>query len=185
MNEEIMQVAIRIKALREIANLSTEEIAKELNIAKEEYENYENGENDIPVSFLYSLASRYKVELTEILTGESPRLKVYELVKKGEGIGVDRRKDYKYQSLAYNFTHKRMEPFIVIIEPKDVNIPIHYNSHKGQEFNYLLEGRIAFYINGKEIILNEGDSIYFDSGYGHTHRALDNKNAKFLAIILN
>ena len=184
MNEEIMQVAIRIKALREIANLSTEQISKELNISKEEYENYENGKSDIPVSFLYSLANKYKVELTEILTGESPKLKVYELVKNGEGIGVDRRKDYKYQSLAYNFTHKKIEPFIVIIEPKDGSIPIHYNAHKVQEFNYLLEGKIAFYINGKEIILNEGDSIYFDSGYEHAHRALDNKSAKFLAIIL-
>ncbi len=184
MNEEILQVAIRIKALREIEGLSTEQISKELDVSKEEYENYENGKADIPVSFLYALANRYKVELTEILTGESPRLKVYELVRKGEGIGVDRRKAYKYQSLAYNFTHKKIEPFIVIAEPKDSNLPIEYNSHKGQEFNYLLEGKLAFYINGKELILNEGDSIYFDSGVGHAHRALDNKNAKFLAIIL-
>jgi quercetin dioxygenase-like cupin family protein len=39
-------------------------------------------------------------------------------------------------------------------------------------------------IDGHEITLNEGDSIYFDSGYKHAMKALNNEQVKFLAIVL-
>jgi quercetin dioxygenase-like cupin family protein len=61
---------------------------------------------------------------------------------------------------------------------------VHYNSHPGQEFNYVIEGTLKVIINGNEIILNEGDSLFFDSGANHGMKAMNNKTAKFLAIIL-
>jgi quercetin dioxygenase-like cupin family protein len=48
----------------------------------------------------------------------------------------------------------------------------------------VVKGSLKFYIHDNEIILNKGDSIFFDSSYGHAMKALDNKTAKFLAIIL-
>jgi quercetin dioxygenase-like cupin family protein len=59
-----------------------------------------------------------------------------------------------------------------------------YNSHPGQEFNYVLDGKLKIVINGYEIIMNEGDSLYFDSGLEHGMKALNGKPASFLAIIL-
>jgi len=96
---------------------------------------------------------------------------------------IERRKDYKYQSLAYNFANKKIEPFLVTVEP-DSNSEVNYNSHPGQEFNYVIEGVLKVIINGHEIILNEGDSLFFDSGAKHGMKAMNGKPAKFLAIIL-
>jgi quercetin dioxygenase-like cupin family protein len=98
-------------------------------------------------------------------------------------VSVERRKEYKYQNLAYNFVHKKAEPFLVTVEPDSDNSPIHFNSHPGQEFNYVLEGTLKIVINGHELILNEGDSLFFDSGANHGMKALNEKPAKFLAII--
>lgn len=183
MSEQIRQIAIRIKDLREISGLSVETLAKELGISSETYQEYESGNVDIPVSFLYELANKFNVELTAILTGEGPRLHTYSLVRKDKGISVDRRKQYKYQSLASNFVHKKAEPFLVTVEPDSNNNEIHLNSHPGQEFNYVLEGVLKVIINKHEVILNEGDSLFFDSSYDHGMQAMENKSAKFLAII--
>lgn len=183
MSEQIRQIAIRIKDLREISGITIEELAKELNISKETYLEYESGNVDIPVSFLYELANKFKVELTAILTGEDPKLHTYALVRNGKGVSVERRKQYKYQSLAYNFAHKKAEPFLVTVDPEAEDAPVHLNAHPGQEFNYVLEGVLKIVINNHEVILNEGDSLYFDSNYNHGMKALDGKPARFLAVI--
>jgi quercetin dioxygenase-like cupin family protein len=183
MSEQIKQVSERIKELREISGISLETLANEFNIPKETYLDYESGSFDIPVSFLYKVASKFNVELTAILTGEAPRLHTYSVVRKDKAVSVERRKEYKYQSLAYNFIHKKAEPFLVTVEP-DQDEDIHFNSHPGQEFNYVIEGTLKVIINGHEIILTEGDSLFFDSGVNHGMKAMKGKPAKFLAIIL-
>lgn len=184
MSEQIRQIAARIKELREISGIPVETLAKEFNISAEVYKKYESGDVDIPVSFLYEVANRFNVELSAILTGEGPRLHTYALVRKGKGVGVERRKDYKYQSLAYNFINKKAEPFLVTVDPQPEDVPVHFNSHPGQEFNYVLEGSMKIFIDGYELVLNEGDSLFFDSSFPHGMRALGNKTARFLAVIL-
>lgn len=184
MSEQIKQIAMRIKELREIYGLTIEELAQELNLSTEVYRTYEEGETDIPVSVLYGIANRFNVELTAILTGDEPKLRLYSLVRKGEGIKVDRRKEYGYQSLAYNFVHKKAEPFLVSVEPGPAETPIAQNAHLGQEFNYVLEGTLMVSIGGHEIVLEEGDSLFYDSSNKHGMKALNNKPAKFLAVIM-
>lgn len=183
MSEQLRQIATRLKGLREVEDISKEALAREFNIPIELYEQYESGEVDIPVSFLYEVAEKFGVELTAILTGDNPKLKVYAYVKNGKGLTVDRRKEYEYQNLSYNFSNKKMETFMVTVPPRNDDTAIAENQHPGQEFNYMLEGRLELLINGKSIILEEGDSIHFDSNYPHGMRALDNKKARFLAVI--
>ena len=107
MSEQIKLIGARLRELREIAGDSVEDIAGELAISPELYSKYENGETDIPVSFLFNAANKFGVELSTLLTGEEPRLKTYSLVKKNKRLVVDRRKEYRYESLAYNFIGKK------------------------------------------------------------------------------
>jgi len=97
---------------------------------------------------------------------------------------MERSKAYKYRSLAAGFAHRKADPFIVTIEPKPENKPIHLNVHVGQEFNYVLEGSMLLSLNGKELTLNEGDSIYFNSEKKHGMKALNGRPVKFLAVII-
>ncbi len=183
MEEQIKQIAERLKGMREVLEISTAEAAKTCGIEKEEYLKYESGEHDIPVSILHRMSQAYHFELTTLLSGEEPRMHSYSLTRKDKGIVVDRRKAYKYQSLAGNFLNRKAEPFIVTVDPKE-ETTISYNTHPGQEFNYMLEGKMKFFIGDREMILNPGDSVYFDSGLPHSMKAEDGKTAKFLAIIL-
>lgn len=184
MQEQIQMIAARIQELRQIAGLSAESLALELNIEPALLLEYESGTTDIPVGFLYKVAHKFNMELSALLRGDQPKLHVYSLVRKGKGLNVDRRRQYKYENLAYNFIHKKAEPFIVTVTPDPENLPLEFNSHPGQEFNYVLEGTLMIVVDGHEIILNEGDSLYFDSGCQHAMKALNAQPSRFLAIIV-
>lgn len=183
MDEQIRLIAERLKGLREVLDLSVEDAAATCDIEKEKYLEYESGEVDIPVSVLHNISRKYGVELTVLLTGEEPRMHHYSLTRKNTGIGVERRKEYKYQSLGHSFINRKAEPFLVTVEPKSEQTEILLNTHPGQEFNYVIKGSMKINIDGKEMILEEGDSIYFDSGFPHGMMAMNGNECVFLAII--
>lgn len=184
MSENIRRIAMRVRELREIWGESREAAANALNIPLELYEKYESGETDLSISFLCDVAARYKTEVTALMTGDDPRLHKYCLVRSGKGVSVERRKEFQYKSLAYNFTHKHVQPFLVTIEPNVNETPVSLNAHAGQEFDYVLSGTILLNIAGKEMTLNAGDSIYFDSSYPHGMKAAGEAPAVFLAVVI-
>jgi mannose-6-phosphate isomerase-like protein (cupin superfamily) len=184
MTEEMKQIAKRIKEIREISEISVETMAGNVAVPVDQYLYYESGNADIPVSFIFKIAQWYNIELTVLMGGNIPKLHIFGVVRNGKGLNLERRKQYKYENLAYNFIHKKAEPFMVTIDPDPEKEPTDFNSHPGQEFNYVIEGSMKIIIDNHEVVLNEGDSIYFDSGYKHIMKALNNKRVRFLAIVL-
>jgi len=60
----------------------------------------------------------------------------------------------------------------------------HANAHPGQEFNYVLEGRLKVLVHGNELVLEAGDCVYFDATHPHAMQAVGGKSARFLAFIV-
>lgn len=183
MEDYITQIASRLKGLREVNELTVEDVSRDCNLDPDLYRTYESGQCDIPVGVLHVIAHTYNLELITLLTGDEPHMHQYALTRKMQGSKANRNVAYKYQALAQGFIQRKADPFIVTVEPKDPKEPLHVNKHSGQEFNYILKGRLNLRINEKDMILEEGDSIYFDSSLPHGMVALDNKNCQFLAII--
>ena len=183
MNDAIKAVADRLIGLREIMDVSVEEASKVCGLSIEQYKAYETGEIDIPVGVLQSMSREYGIDLGTLISGQEPHMHSYCLTKKDKGLSVDRRSDYEYQALATGFQNRKADPFIVRITPEETK-EIHYNSHPGHEFELMLEGSMKIVVDEKEMILEEGDSIYFDATKKHGMQALNGKSAKFLAIII-
>lgn len=182
MAETIEEIASRIREMRELSKVTAEEMAEHLKVPLETYTCYEDGKTDIPASKLIEIGQKLDIDMNLLLTGEEPRMRVFTVTRKGEGVDVERRKQYRYQSLAGKFLRKKAELFIVTIEPRNGK-PSGY-SHPGQEFDYVLEGSLKFSIHDHEIILNEGDSIFFDSSYKHAMEAQNDKPAKMLVVVM-
>ena len=72
---------------------------------------------------------------------------------------------------------------MVTVEPKE-NDALVLHSHEGQEFNYMVAGCMEFYLDKTVYELNEGDSVYFDSGIPHAMKAVGGQPAKFLAVVI-
>lgn len=184
MNNQIKEIAQRLCGLRDALNISIAGIAEVCHISDAEYLGYESGTKDIPMSALQNISKHFNVELTALLFGETPNMTSYFLTRAGLGTAMERSKTYKYLSLAAGFAHRKADPFIVTVEPKPEGTPMHLNSHEGQEFNYVLEGSMLLNINGNDLILHQGDSLYFNAENEHGMKALDGKPVKFLAVII-
>ena len=182
-NEQIKQMAMRLRGLREDVDMTVEEVAQKCGITPDELIKYESGESDIPMNFLCNAANVLGVEPLELFSGAAPNMSSYWLVRKGKGPVIERQKAYKYQALAMGFKHAKASPFIVTVDPK-MEEHMHLNSHEGQEFNLVLKGTLLLSIAGKELVLNPGDSIYFDATQPHGMRALNGEPARFFAIII-
>ncbi len=177
------EIAPRLAGLREALGLEIADFASRLGVSQEKLALYESGTVEIPVSFLMEAAHAGGVDLTAILSGSSAHLSAYSLVRKGQGLAVQRRKDYDYWNLASNFSGRSMEPFLVRVPPKKAE-ELSFTSHSGQEFIYMLEGRLELSLHDKTEILEPGDSIYFKSRIPHALRGLDDNDALFLDVII-
>ena len=184
MCDPIKSIANRLRGLREVLELSAQEVAESCHLRVEEYMAPESGESDISVNVLQTIARRYGISLDVLMFGEEPKMNAYFITRAGAGVSVERRKAYKYEALASGFRDRKADPFIVTVEPAPTDAPMHLNSHEGQEMNYVLEGRLLLSLNGKELVLNVGDSLYFDSSLPHGMKALDGRPVRFLAIIM-
>lgn len=184
MNEQIKQIAERLAGLRDALEISPEEMAKVCNLSTAQYLELESGTFDISVSILHQISQAYGIELTTLMFGDEPKMSAYFITRKGKGITVERTKAYKYQSLGAGFAGRKADPFMVTVHPKPDDEPIFLNSHPGQEYNMVLSGRMLLQINHKELILDEGDSVYFNSELPHGMKALDGEKVSFLAVIL-
>jgi quercetin dioxygenase-like cupin family protein/DNA-binding XRE family transcriptional regulator len=181
MSEQLKAIGRRVAELRKISGLSPKALAQQLGLPVERYRAYESGKEDIPVGILLQIAQGFEVELTALLTGEDPRLHFFSVTPTGNGVQVDRRSDYDYEALAHNFVNKKCEPFLVTVEPE---AEASLNTHPGQEFDYVLEGRMMVTIGEHEVTLDAGDSVYFDASQPHAMRALEDRSARFLAVIV-
>ena len=183
MTEQLREIGIRIKALREIMDYTPEALAAACDVSVQELTDYEAGQKDFSFSFLYNVANVLGVDVLDLMSGESPKLSRASVVRKGEGYEIERRAAYNYRHLAYTFRRKKAEPFMVTVEPNDTQTPT-LHAHEGQEFNYMVEGSMNFYLEDAVYALEAGDSIYFDSGIPHAMKALDGKRARFIAIVI-
>ena len=186
MNFNIKEVAERLKGMRDILNISKEEMCEKTGVSMEEYDLIENGEKDFSVTFVYKCAEVFGVDIIELLTGENPKLKRYNVIRKGTGLPVKRREGFEYQHLAYLFKDKRIEPFMVIapFNAEEQDKPITLSSHEGQEFDYIISGKLKIVIDGKIKVLSAGDSIIYDSSAPHGMIAVDGNKCEFLAILI-
>ncbi|MEG1390366.1 MAG: XRE family transcriptional regulator [Angelakisella sp.] len=181
MNTQVIQIANRIRELREVLEMSEEELSGQIGVCVEDYRRYEAAQTDIPVGVLYGIAAACQVDPTLLLTGLPPKMRSYTLVKQGDGVEVERYEGYRFRSLATNFINREMEPMIVNIDPTNGE-PKEWFCHSGQEFNLVLSGRMKVILGEHELVLEEGDSLYFDPRVSHTQIAID-APATFLTVI--
>lgn len=181
--DQIAQIALRIRDLREICDLAPEQVAQKAGMETAEYLAYEAGDKDFSFSHLFNIAEVLGVDISDLLTGESPKLSGYVLTRNGQGLAFDRRAQYHYQHLAYNFRDKKSEPFLVTVLQDPAGAMKQAHAHEGQEFDYVLTGSLRLVLGGEELLLTPGDSIYYDSSLPHAMYA-EGGDCTFIAVVI-
>jgi len=181
----IIEIAQRIKGLRQLMEITEDEMAALTGVSTTEYREFEIGEKDFTFTFLMKCAQRYGVDIVELMTGENPRLSFYTVVRSGKGLPMERRAGFKYRHLGYNLKNKLAEPFLVTAPfcADEQDKSIKYATHEGQEFDYILNGSLKLDLDGHIEVLNKGDSVFYNSGHQHGMIAANGGDCDFLAIV--
>jgi len=181
MEEKYRMISERIRELREIFELTREDMATEIGVDLSTYTEYEDSGKNIPISVLYHISQKFGVDMSEILTGEQAHISTLQVCRRGKGQTIDRFPGYMFENLAPRFSGKVMEPLLVTLEPGQPDAAL--VTHGGQEFNLVLEGTMAIMYDDKEIILEAGDAVYFNPMHPHGQKPVGTEKARFLTVI--
>ena len=161
-NDQLMDVALRIREMREIVGYSVAEMAEKTEISQDLYREYEAGSADLPFTFMHKCAKVFGLELSELLEGHSAKLSSYTVTRKGEGMITASEDGITIQDMAPMFRSKLAAPYYVTYEYSEdlQDEPIHTVTHDGQEFNLVIKGAMRIRVGDHEEVLHEGDSIF-------------------------
>ena len=182
------KIGKKIKEFREFRKISKEELALKANLDPLQIELIEENGAIPSLGHLIKISRAFGVRIGTFLDDQEKIGPA--IVKKGEqesGFSFSTkdkiaREHLNFFSLAQAKSGRHMEPFIVEIEPTNES-DYKLSSHEGEEFIYVLEGKIEVSY-GKDIYqLDKGDSIYLDSIVSHNVHAFANQKAKLLAVV--
>jgi transcriptional regulator with XRE-family HTH domain len=183
----LANVGERIKKVREEKKLSLTDLAEKTGYSSAILSQIENHLLSPSLGTLIQIANALEVPLSKIF-GEK-RGHSYSIVRKDERKLISRfaskegvNYGYTYESLGYDKKNRRMEPFIVTLEPATVKHE-KLSSHSGEEFIYVLEGEMEIVLGNLKDTLSPGDSIYYDSTLPHRVACVGETPAKILAVL--
>ncbi|MFH0785222.1 MAG: cupin domain-containing protein [Pseudomonadota bacterium] len=187
MPEKNVKVGQRIKDLRIAKGLSIEDVAKKSGIPEATISSIENHLVSPPLGNIVSLAKVFEVSVGEFFgeKGDS----AYCIVRSGDRKPVSRfnssdgkSSGYSYEALGQQKRERQMEPFLVTLIPQEVR-QVEANQHIGEEFIFVLEGKVEVRLLDHTDILNPGDSMYYDSTMPHIVACHGDQPATILAVI--
>lgn len=178
------EIGKRIKEIRLSKGKTLNDLSKKTEFTKGYLSKLENSEKGPPVSTLIRIAKALEVNLSEIF-GESTEPESVSLVKKGERKIIVRdgtQFGYNYQSLAYKFPKRHMDPYL-LTRPPHRKKDICDFKHHGEEMFFILEGKMEFCYGENKYLLEPGDCMYIDSNIEHHGNNIGDTDVKTLMII--
>lgn len=171
------EVGKRIRYLRKFQGLTSDELAKRASVSQSMISQIERGQVSPSLETLWKLSHSLKVPVFSFF--ESEENNAVTVTRKGEGNLIKRvRPNVEYELLSPS-SGKQMSFFKMIVSPgEDTDDPLMF--HGGEECGLMLVGSLRIEIDGEVYIIDEGDSIYFDSSM--PHRFMNDGDADAIAI---
>ena len=184
--DSLKEIASRIREMREISGLTEAQMAEKTDISVKQYRQYEKGETDFPFTFIHKCAQIFGIEINQLLEGKSAHLSSYTITRKGQGVKTGRGKGIFIDDLASKFKNKLATPYFSRYEYDESlqDKPIDLIKHDGQEFDFVISGRMKIQIGKNTEILNAGDLIFYNSSQPHGMLALDGEACEFLTCVI-
>ena len=183
-----LTIGRRIRELRKGKALTIKKMASGVGVSVGLISQIENEQVTPAISTLMKISSFLGVDITYFFQAQERR-ELFTVVRGKErftssrrGVGEKFDLGYTYEALAFKQGKKHMEPFIVTFDLKEKEDMVFF-SHEGEEFIYIMKGKIEFCIEDKSTILEENDSLYFDSSKLHGCRAIGSHPCRALAVI--
>jgi transcriptional regulator with XRE-family HTH domain len=180
------EVGERVKRVREKRALSLKDVSQRTGIDETTLHQIEEGTVMPPLGTVIKLARALQMKMGYFISGDEE--KPFTIVRSQDRKVISRfdsRKGkhygYAYESLAPYKKDRHMEPFLVTLEPADTEVE--RSTHDGQEFIFVLSGKMEVRLEEAIHILEPGDAIYYDSTVPHLVKCHGAETTKILAVL--
>ncbi|MDR3194050.1 MAG: XRE family transcriptional regulator [Tannerella sp.] len=180
----------KVKGLRETKNLSVEEVAERSGLSEIQILRIERNEELPSLAPLIRIARVLGVRLGTFLDDQQelgPVICRGKSISEESGIrfsnnaGTEHR-NMSYHALSQDKSGRHMEPFLIDVRPHE-EADFVLSTHEGEEFIFVLEGVVEINYGKDTHVLEEGDSIYYDSIVAHHVHAGNGRPARILGIV--
>jgi transcriptional regulator with XRE-family HTH domain len=170
-----------LRDLRRERKLSLRDVSDATGISSSFLSLVENGKSDITIGRLMTLASFFDVHVSDLLPPGSGRDPIVIRAEERRHIGSPSEGIDLY--LLGPDSERRFLPILVEFEPRsDV---AEFVEHEGEEYIYVLEGRVSLEVEGHEaVVLERGDGAYYRADRPHLFRSADpSKRAVVFGVV--
>ncbi|MEW6668271.1 MAG: XRE family transcriptional regulator [Thermodesulfobacteriota bacterium] len=182
-NDLAKKIGSQLKAIRLEAGLTLKKLADETRLSSALISRIEHGKVMPSVPTLQTLAVSLKVEIGQFFRDEDQRL--YVVSPKGSRRSVHSRKGYEsIELLAEGVENAFMEAAIVTAQGICKETDFKLITHDGQEFMYVLEGKLEVTLGGKKFVMKRGDAAYWYGKIPHKGVSVSKKPARTLNVHL-
>lgn len=182
-----VQVGDHIRKFREARGVTLQQLAEKTGFSSALISQIENRMVSPPLGTLVKIANAFDTSVSAFIGGKEER--AFSIVRKEDRTTVSRvglkesgKSAYTYEALGAGKAGRKMEPFLVRLQPLlDRNVV--RNSHEGEEFLFVLSGKVEVFLDKYSDVLSEGDCIYYNSSIPHHVHSTEEREAMILAVL--
>jgi transcriptional regulator with XRE-family HTH domain len=175
-----------VREFRKARNMTISQLSAATNLSEAQLSRIETGKSSAPVSTLDVIAKALGTKAGFLINGEELQENPPIVLTKKNERNLSRRGlmefGYNYEALVSKRTNKLMEPYLLRIDKDKSDETIIFN-HRGEEFLFLLKGKLLFIYEDQKIYMEEGDSLYFDASRNHFARNIDKSDVEVIMVI--
>lgn len=185
---ETLDLGSKVKRFRLQKQFTLQNLSDITGISKPRLSQIENSNAAPPISSLIKISKALGISVGVFFQDNSPSCRIsISRSNERQNISVPETNDsitpgYNYFSLAPSFDDKSIHPFYCCFKCFDEDEMIFY-SHPGEEFHFVISGILEMRTDDQVIVLNQGDSIYFDSKIRHSFRSMNTEYAYTIAVL--
>ena len=181
-------IGAKIKTLRRAKKMTLQDVANETGFSTALISQIENNNVSPPIATLSKIAHFFDVKIGHFFS-ENEEECPYEVLRSDERTIVPKvvsqdgtNHGYFYESLSVRKKNKKMDPFLLTLNETVTNTDTY--SHTGEEFLFVMKGTAKLLLDDKQIVLNEGDSVYFDANLKHRLLSSGGGEVKVMAVVM-
>ncbi|QPH54325.1 helix-turn-helix domain-containing protein [Pontivivens ytuae] len=181
---EPLRLGERVRALRKARNWTLEQAARQAGLARSTLSKIENEQMSPTFDAVQKLAKGLDISVPQLFTppSEERTMARRALTRRGEGKPLITA-TYEHELLSGELTRKKMLPYRARIRARSFEEFDGWVRHDGEEFLYVLTGRIRFFTEFYEPVeMQRGDSAYYDAAMGHNVISISDDDAEILWV---
>lgn len=174
----------RLRKIRRDLGLTLAEVAERSGLAISTVSKIERGVMAVTYDRFSQLAEGLGVDMGELFSERGDRFRAggVAVARTGE-FRLHETENYVYEMLFPELWRKAMTPMMGTLRPFETMRFERFVSHPGEEFLFVVEGRVTVRLEDMEpVVLERGESIYFDSRRGHLYASAGDGDARILVV---